>query len=109
MSRQPTINEALAETILLAMERGVEYEASELADHLGMPSRSIYLLLRQLEDRGDLTGKRAGRARLFQKRDLAMVAARVQPPIEAKPLTGYDLGRHMRLCEGARKSDTGMA
>ena len=55
------------------------------------------------------TGKRAGRARLFQKRDQAMVAARVPPPIEAKPLTGYDLGRHMRLCQGSRKPDTGMA
>jgi hypothetical protein len=109
MSRQPTINEDLAETILLTMERGVDYEASELADRMELPTRSIYLMLRQLEDRGDLTSKRAGRERLFQKRDPAMVAARVQPPIEAKPLTGYDLGRHMRLCQGSRKPDTGMA
>jgi len=29
--------------------------------------------------------------------------------IDAKPLTGYDLGRHMRLCQGSRKPDTGMA
>lgn len=107
MSRASSIDEAMAETILLAMKPSVDYDASDVADILDIPATTILRLMRKLEDRGDLIGKRVGKNRFFQKRVKEMIAARVAP-VEAKPLTGYDLGQHMRLCQGSRKPDTGM-
>ncbi|MFX7739600.1 hypothetical protein [Herbaspirillum huttiense] len=109
MSRAPTIDEAQASIILRAMAPGVDYDTSEIADMVGMPAKSIYRTLKLLEKKGDLLAKRAGPSRLLQRPVAERVAARAEPPIEAKPLTGYDLGQHMRLCQGSRKPDTGMA
>jgi DNA-binding Lrp family transcriptional regulator len=107
MSRIPTLDQDLASIILHAMEPGIEYDTNEIADMVDMPAKAIYRAVKLMEKEGYLLAKRAGPRRLLQRPVVEMVAARVAP-VEAKPLTGYDLGSHMRLCQGSRKPDTGM-
>lgn len=94
--------------ILGAMEQGTWYKTSDIAELLGVPTLQIYKQVSVLEKHGKLNVDRYGHNKRVQLRPVTSIAGPAYMPA-LKPLTGYDPGALMRMCNASRKADTGMA
>ncbi|WP_284076298.1 hypothetical protein [Herbaspirillum aquaticum] len=101
--KEPTISEMVMEV----MEPGTWYTTHEIADMLGVEADRIFRQVKALEKDCKLNGRNYNGRKMVQKRVAHAVAGPAYlPPL--KPLTGYDPGQLMRLCEGSRNPKTGM-
>lgn len=98
---------SISEMIMSVMEQGTWYTTREIADSLGVTADSIFRQVKALEKRGSLRGRVVGERKQVQLRVVEAVAGPAYLPA-LKPLTGYDPGQLMRLCEGSRNPKTGM-
>ncbi|WP_079218914.1 hypothetical protein [Herbaspirillum robiniae] len=94
--------------IVGVMEPGIPYFTSDIADLLGTRAMFIVPVIRQMKINGmfDLSWIK-GKAAYSLRANREPAGPRYQAPM--KPLTGYDPFALQRLCEGARKAETGMA
>lgn len=100
--------EAEHEQILEVMEEGIWYKTSDIARLLGTPTQEIYKTIQEIEKMGKFDVDRYGHNKRVRLRPTTSLAgpAYVAP---LKPLTGYDPGALMRMCNASRKADTGMS
>lgn len=102
-AKEPTISEMVMEV----MEPGTWYTSAEIANLLGVEVNRIFRQVKALARDGKINSREYNGRFLVQRREHTSVAGPAYlPPL--KPLTGYDPGQLMRLCEGSRNPKTGM-
>ncbi|EJN07810.1 hypothetical protein [Herbaspirillum sp. YR522] len=108
MGKKQEQQQVTPEQVLEVMEPATWYFTADIADHLGRTPMSIVEVMKKMRGQ-DLfeIGQAKGRTVYRVKPPRQAAGPRYLAPI--KPLTGYDPGAHMRLCNGGRKAETGMA
>lgn len=108
MGNKQSEHQSISDAILAAIEPDTWYFTGDIAALLGRPPMSIVEPMKQMRHKGLLEISQSKGKTIFRMKPQREVAGpRYVAP--HKPLTGYDPGALMRLCNAGRNDITGLA